>query len=116
MGNPATHGSRRLVRVLVASFVLLFARIAYGQSTAQNTISTVAGGPPPNNIAPTTAAATLEGPQSVVRDPSGNFFVVTDSGVIYKITPATTSPSTLAIYAGNNTAGFSPNGTQRLQR
>jgi sugar lactone lactonase YvrE len=111
VGHFAKCAIRRLIRVFLASFVLLFAQIVHGQGTAQNTISTVAGGPPPNNVAPTAAAATLEGPQSVVRDPSGNFFVVTDSGIIYKITPANTSPSTMTIYAGNNTAGFSANET-----
>ncbi|MGA7623142.1 MAG: choice-of-anchor D domain-containing protein [Candidatus Acidiferrales bacterium] len=107
MGHPVKRAVRCAVPVLLASFALLFPQIVCGQSTLQNTISTVAGGPPPNNVAPTAAAATLEGPQSVVRDPSGNFFVVTDTGVIYKITP---SPGTMTVYAGNNTAGFTPNG------
>jgi len=93
--------------VFSASLLLLFANTTY----AQNTISTVAGGPPPNNVAPTAATASLAGPQSIVRDPSGNFFVITDAGVIYKVTPGTVAPSVMTIYAGNNTAGFSANGT-----
>jgi trimeric autotransporter adhesin len=109
--RPGKRAFRHLLRILLSSFLILWAQPGHAQSTAQNTISTVAGGPPPNNVAPTAASATLEGPQSVVRDPSGNFYVVTDSGVIYKITPATTSPSTMSVYAGNNTAGFSANGT-----
>jgi trimeric autotransporter adhesin len=106
--NYSTKGAVHfLVRVFAALLLLLFANIAY----AQNTISTVAGGPPPNNVAPTAAAATLEGPQAIVRDPFGNFYVITDSGVIYKVTPPATAPSNMSIYAGNNTAGFSANGT-----
>ncbi len=54
---------------------------------AQNTISTVAGSAPPNNVAPTAAA--IEGPQAVARDSSGNLYVVNDNGVIYKVTPGT---------------------------
>ena len=76
---------------------------------AQNTISTYAGGPPPSGVLPT--AAPIEGPQSIVRDPAGNLYVVTDAGPIYKITPGTTAPGVLTIFAGNNTAGFSPDGT-----
>ena len=76
--------------------------------TRQNTISTIAGGPPPNNVAPT--AAPIEGPQAIARDAAGNLYVVNDIGVIYKVTAA--PPSSMVIYAGNNTAGFSPNGTQ----
>ncbi len=93
------------IRILILFASLLFANSAW----AQNTISTYAGGAPPNNVAPTAAA--IEGPQSVVRDPAGNLYVVTDTGVIYKITPGTTAPGVLTIIAGNNTAGFSPSGT-----
>lgn len=95
------------VRLFSAILFLLLANVAY----AQNTITTVAGGPPPNNVAPTSPAATLEGPQAVVRDASGNLFVVTDSGVIFKVTPGTVAPSIMTIYVGTNTPGFSPNGT-----
>ena len=105
------YSTKRAVHFLVGVFpallLLLFANTAY----AQNTISTVAGGPPPNNVAPTAAAATLEGPQAIVRDTFGNFFVITDCGVICKVTPPATLPSVMSIYAGNNTAGFSANGT-----
>jgi trimeric autotransporter adhesin len=105
------YSTKRAVHYVVGVFpallLLLFANITH----AQNTISTVAGGPPPNNVAPTAAAATLEGPQAIVRDPFGNFFVITDSGVIYKVAPPATLPSAMSIYAGNNTAGFSANGT-----
>jgi sugar lactone lactonase YvrE len=96
---------RRLVRVFSALLLVVFANAAY----AQNTISTVAGGPPLNNASPT--ATPIEGPQAVVRDGSGNLYVVNDNGVIYKVTPGTTAPSTMVIYAGTNTEGFSPNGT-----
>ena len=116
MSYPTKRAIQRVVRVFLAAFpfaafLFVVASAAHGQSTSQNTISTVAGGPPPNNIAPTAPTASLAGPQSIVRDPSGNFFVVTDAGVIYKVTPGTTAPSTMSIYAGNNTAGFSANGT-----
>ena len=63
------------------------------------------------SVGPTAPAATLEGPQAVVRDASGNLFVVTDSGVIFKITPGTVAPGVMTIYVGTNTPGFSPNGT-----
>ena len=108
---PTNQAIQRVVRVFLAAFLFIVANAAYGQSTAQNTINTVAGGPPANNIAPTAPTASLGGPQSIVRDPSGNFFVVTDDGVIYKVTPGTVAPSVMTIYAGNNTAGFSANGT-----
>ncbi len=98
-----------LIRVLPFLVLLSFASTVQ----AQNTISTYAGGPPPNNVAPT--AAPIEGPQSVVRDAAGNLYVVTDAGVVYKITPGTTAPGVLTILAGNNTAGFSPNGTAAAQ-
>jgi sugar lactone lactonase YvrE len=87
----------------LALLLLLVSNVA----RAQNTISTVAGSVPPNNVAPTAAA--IEGPQAVARDSSGNLYVVNDNGVIYKVTPGT--PSSMSIYAGNNTAGFSSNGT-----
>jgi sugar lactone lactonase YvrE len=110
-GGLLNYSTKRAVHFLVGVFsawlLLLFANTTY----AQNTISTVAGGPPPNNVAPTAAAATLEGPQTIVRDAFGNFFVITDSGVIYKVAPPGTAPSLMSIYAGNNTAGFSANGT-----
>jgi trimeric autotransporter adhesin len=96
---------RYFLRISAALPVLLLANVALGQ----NTISTVAGSAPPNNVAPTAATATLEGPQSIVRDPAGNFYVITDAGVIFKITPG--AAGVMTIYAGNNTAGFSPNGT-----
>ena len=111
MSYPTKRAIQRVVRVFLAALLFVVASAAYGQSTSQNTISTAAGGPPPNNIAPTAPTASLAGPQSVVRDPSGNFFVVTDAGVIYKVTPGTVAPSVMTIYAGNNTAGFSANGT-----
>src|SRR6202050_2342238 len=84
---------------------LLFANVARGQ----NTISTVAGGAPPNNASPT--AVPIEGPVAIARDASGSLYVVNDNGVIYKVTPGLGVPSSMAIFAGNNTAGFSPNGT-----
>jgi sugar lactone lactonase YvrE len=85
--------------------VLLFANVARGQ----NTISTIAGGAPPNNVSPT--AAPIEGPVAIAQDASGNLYVVNDNGVIYKVTPGLGVPSSMSIFAGNNTAGFSPNGT-----
>jgi len=108
---PTKRAIQRVFRVFLAAFLFVVASAAYGQSTSQNTISTAAGGPPPNNIAPTAPTASLAGPQAIVRDPSGNFFVITDAGVIYKVTPGTVAPSVMTIYAGNNTAGFSANGT-----
>jgi hypothetical protein len=96
---PTKRAIRRVVRVFLAVFLIFVASAAYGQSTSQNTISTVAGGPPSNNIAPTAPTATLAGPQSIVRDPSGNFFVITDAGVIYKVTPGMAAPSVMTIYA-----------------
>jgi len=84
---------------------LLFANVARGQ----NTISTIAGGAPPDNVSPT--AAPIEGPVAIARDASGNLYVVNDNGVIYKVTAALGVPDSMSIFAGNNTAGFSPNGT-----
>src|SRR6202050_2689426 len=84
---------------------LLFANVASGQ----NTISTIAGGAPPDNVSPT--AAPIEGPGAIARDASGNPYVVNDNGVIYKVTAALGVPDSMSIFAGNNTAGFSPNGT-----
>jgi uncharacterized repeat protein (TIGR01451 family) len=87
--------------------LLLFASIAH----AQNTISTVAGSAAPNNVSPT--AASIEGPVGVVRDGSGNLYVLTDSGVVYKVTiPPTGAPSTLVIFAGNSDAGHATSGIQ----
>jgi trimeric autotransporter adhesin len=96
--------ARHLFRVFPASLLLLFANIAY----SQNTISTVAGGPPPNNVSPTGAG--IEGPYGIVRDTAGNLFVITDSGVIYKVIPNLTAPSSMAIYAGNNIVAYSGDG------
>jgi uncharacterized repeat protein (TIGR01451 family) len=92
----------------IALVILVFIGFFAAPAQAQNTISTVAGSPPPNNVAPT--AASLEGPVDVVRDGAGNLFVLTDSGVIYKVTPGPTAPSTLTIYAGNNHAGSATSG------
>jgi sugar lactone lactonase YvrE len=85
--------------------VLLFANVARGQ----NTISTIAGGAPANNVSPT--ATPIEGPVAIAQDASGNLYVVNDNGVIYKVTAGLGVPSSMSIFAGNNTAGFSPNGT-----
>ena len=103
--GAAARRPRYFVRVFSVSALLLFASATY----AQNTISTVAGGPPLNNVSPT--AAPLVGPQAVVRDGSGNLYVVNDNGVIYKVVNQPGVPSTMVILAGNNTAGFSPDGT-----
>jgi Abnormal spindle-like microcephaly-assoc'd, ASPM-SPD-2-Hydin len=88
------------------SFVMLmaFANVAWGQ----NTISTVAGSAPPDDVLAT--AAPIEGPVTIARDAAGNLYVVTDIGVIYKV-PGDTPAPFMSIYAGNNTAGFSANGT-----
>jgi sugar lactone lactonase YvrE len=110
-GGLLNYSAKRAVRCVVGVFAALLLLLLANTTYAQNTISTVAGGPPPNNVAPTSAAATLEGPQGAVRDPFGNFFVITDSGVVYEVTPPATAPSVMSIYAGNNTAGFSANGT-----
>ena len=104
MSRPTKSAPQYFVRAFSLSVLLLFANAA----RAQNTISTVAGGAPPNNVAPT--AAPIEGPQAMVRDSAGNLYVVNDNGVIYKVTAGTPAPS-MSIFAGNNTAGFSPNGT-----
>ena len=104
MSRATSSAAQYFIRVFSIAALLLFAHVAY----AQNTISTVAGGPPANNVAPT--AAPIEGPQAIARDASGNLYVVNDIGVIYKVTAA--PPSSMVIYAGNNTAGFSPNGTK----
>ena len=92
----------------IALVILVFIGFFAASAQAQNTISTVAGSPPPNNVAPT--AASLEGPVDVVRDGAGNLLVLTDSGVIYKVTPGPSAPSLLTIYAGNNHAGVATSG------
>jgi Abnormal spindle-like microcephaly-assoc'd, ASPM-SPD-2-Hydin/Galactose oxidase, central domain/NHL repeat len=90
--------------------LLLFFLIAglAASSQAQNTISTVAGGNPLNGTNPT--ATGIEGPYGIVRDGSGNLFVLTDQGIIYKVTPGTTAPSTMSIYSGSITAGYTGDG------
>ncbi len=75
---------------------------------AQNTISTVAGGNPLNGTSPTGTG--IEGPYGIVRDSGGNLFVFTDQGIIYKVTPGTVAPSTMSVYAGAITAGYSGDG------
>jgi len=103
--RPTKRALQCFIGVFSLTVLLLFADVARGQ----NTISTVAGGPPLSGVSPT--AAPIEGPEAMVRDSSGNLYVVNDNGVIYKVTPGTVVPSSMTIYAGNNTAGFSPNGT-----
>jgi len=103
--GAAVRRSRYFVRVLSALSLLLFASVA----CAQNTISTVAGSAAPNNVSPT--AASIEGPVGVVRDASGNLYVLTDSGVIYKVT-AGPAASTLVIFAGDNSGGRAASGIQ----
>jgi sugar lactone lactonase YvrE len=105
VNRPTKSTAKYLIGVVSLAVLFLFANVTRGQ----NTISTVAGGAPPNGVAPT--AAPIEGPQAMVRDSSGNLYVVNDNGVIYKVTPGTVAPSSMSIYAGNNTAGLSPNGT-----
>ncbi|HXN73529.1 MAG TPA: nidogen-like domain-containing protein [Candidatus Acidoferrales bacterium] len=105
VSGAATRRRRYLARALSVLALLPLASAA----RAQNTISTVAGSAPANNVSPT--GAPLVGPQAVVRDGAGNLYVVNDNGVIYKVTPGTVAPSNMTIFAGNNTAGFSPNGT-----
>src|SRR5580704_6294959 len=93
-------------RVLFPLFLLaIFAFTSH----AQNTISTVAGGNPLNGST-TAATASIEGPYGLVIDGSGNLFVLTDQGIIYKGTPGTTGPNTLTVYAGAITAGYSGDG------
>ncbi|MGC1967209.1 MAG: choice-of-anchor D domain-containing protein [Candidatus Acidiferrales bacterium] len=91
---------RRLVFVTLA----VLAGLLPVQTSAQNTISTVAGGQLPNNV-PNTGAG-LEGVYGVVRDSTGNLYVITDVGVIYKATPS----GTTTIYAGNITGGYTGDG------
>jgi sugar lactone lactonase YvrE len=105
VSRPTKSAVPYFIGVCSLVVLLLFANVARGQ----NTISTVAGGAPANNVSPT--AAPIEGPVAMARDSSGNLYVVTDIGVIYKVTPGTLAPSSMSIYAGNNTAGLSPNGT-----
>jgi hypothetical protein len=102
---PVKDCKQNAARVFCALLLLLVANVARGQ----NTISTVAGSAPPSGVSPT--AAPIEGPQAITRDAAGNLYVVNDNGVIYKVTPGTLAPSSMSIYAGNDTAGFSPNGT-----
>jgi trimeric autotransporter adhesin len=101
--RPTKSAARYFIGICALWVLLVFANVARGQ----NTVSTVAGSAPPNNVGPT--AAPIEGPVAVTRDASGNLYVVTDIGVIYKVTSA--PPSSMSIYVGNNTAGFSSNGT-----
>ncbi len=105
MSRPTKSAAQYFIGFGWLAVLLLFANVA----RAQNTISTVAGSAPPNNVSPT--AAPIEGPVAIARDATGNLYVVNDNGVIYKVTPGTLAPSSMSIYAGNNTAGFSPNGT-----
>ena len=102
--DTAKNAARYFVRVLSFVMLMVFANVAWGQ----NTISTVAGSAPPDDVLAT--AAPIEGPVAVVRDAAGNLYVVNDNGVIYKV-PGDTPAPFMSIYAGNNTAGFSPNGT-----
>jgi uncharacterized repeat protein (TIGR01451 family) len=88
--------------------LLLCVFAAVTPTLAQNTITTVAGGAQPNNISPTGAG--IEGPYGVVRDAAGNLFVFADNGIIYKVTPGTVAPSTMTIYAGSISAGYSGDG------
>jgi len=103
-GATAKTVARYLVGVCSFVMLLLFASGAWGQ----NTISTVAGSAPPNDVLAT--AAPIEGPVAIARDAAGNLYVVTDIGVIYKV-PGDTPAPFMSIYAGNNLAGFSANGT-----
>ena len=101
-GATAKTVARYLVGVCSFVMLLLFASGAWGQ----NTISTVAGSAPPNDVLAT--AAPIEGPVAIARDAAGNLYVVTDIGVIYKV-PGDTPAPFMSIYAGNNLAGFSAN-------
>jgi sugar lactone lactonase YvrE len=102
--RPTKSTAQYFIRVFSLAVLILSASVARGQ----NTISTVAGGTPANNVSPT--AAPIEGPQGMARDVSGNLYVVTDIGVIYKVAAGTPAPL-MSIYAGTNLRGFSPNGT-----
>ena len=91
---------RRLVFIALAIVALLLPV----ETRAQNTITTVAGGALPNNVSNTGAG--LEGVYGVVRDSTGNLYVITDVGVIYKATPS----GAMSIYAGNITGGYTGDG------
>jgi len=81
--------------------VLFFAiQVANGQN-----ITTVAGGPPPNNIP--ALSASLGQPEGVAADKSGNFYFVSQGlSSVFKVDPT----STLSLVAGNGIFGFSGDG------
>jgi sugar lactone lactonase YvrE len=92
------------MRRLALTALVVVAALLPPQTRAQNTITTVAGGALPNNV-PNTGAG-LEGVYGVVRDATGNLYVITDVGVIYKATPS----GAISIYAGNITGGYTGDG------
>jgi trimeric autotransporter adhesin len=92
------------MRRLVFTALVVLAALLPVQTRAQNTITTVAGGQLPNNV-PNTGAG-LEGVYGLVRDSTGNLYVITDVGVIYKATPS----GAMSIYAGNITGGYTGDG------
>src|SRR5271154_6647722 len=72
VSRATSSAAQYFIRFFSIAILLLAAHV----TCAQNTISTVAGGPPPNNVAPT--AAPIEGPVAIARDASGNLYVVND--------------------------------------
>lgn len=101
--TPNASVQRQKSLLVVLSILVCFVFLC--TASGQNTIGTVAGGPPFNGLALQTA---IPNPTGIAEDPSGNIYIASQySYYVYQLSPTT---GVLSIFAGTGVFGFGQDG------